>query len=156
MKKTKKIKKYEYPNWLKKTYPTLWQKLKKCTTTKQECVELWYEVVKSRAQYKSEVSGIEGKQIGGNATLNAHHVLGRRGTLLLDLSNGICITQGEHFSAHSPNMTTSEEMRAKIYDALIQRGEDIDIIESITWAESIKENLFEKREYLIHQLEVQR
>jgi hypothetical protein len=147
-----KLKKYEYPDWLKKAYPDLYKKVNKCKTTKRACVELWYEVVKARAGYKSEVSGAEGKQIGGNAILNAHHGLGRRGALLLDLSNGICITQGEHFSAHSPNMTTSEYMREKVEYEIVGRDKFIHPIKTIEDCELVKLNLSEEREKLLQKL----
>jgi hypothetical protein len=56
-----------------------------------KCVELWSALVKIKAGYKSEVSGIENEQ------LHSHHILGRKGhALKFNLDNGICLTATEH------------------------------------------------------------
>ena len=73
--------------------------------TKKYLEELWKEVIKKRAGYKSELSGIEGKQIGGNESITAHHIVGKKTDALrfLELDNGICLVNGsEHiFGVHN-------------------------------------------------------
>jgi len=64
---------------------------------KKECDKLWAECVKAKARYKSELSGREGKQIGGEHVLNAHHLRGKSSyRLRYELKNGYCCTKGEH------------------------------------------------------------
>ena len=67
--------------------------------TKIELDALWSEAVKVRAGYKSEHSG---KCKYAGHVLNSHHINGKPNyTLRWDLSNGVCITNGEHrFIAH--------------------------------------------------------
>ena len=64
---------------------------------------LWSLCVKTKAGFKSEYSGKAGRQIGGEAILNAHHLLGKPNfALRYSLDSGICLTNGEHnFTAHS-------------------------------------------------------
>lgn len=81
---------------------------------RKQCDNLWYEIIKKRAGYKSELSGQHGKQIGGDSILNAHHIMAKPNfRLRYELQNGICLTQGEHkWGVHNPNK--AEEYRDKI------------------------------------------
>ena len=84
---------------------------------------MWYEVIKKRAGYKSELSGREGRQIGGEFVVCAHHIGGKANyRLRYELDNGICLENGgEHkFGIHNPNR--ENEYREKIKKV---RGEDI-------------------------------
>ena len=58
-------------------------------------VEKWSKCVKILAGHKSEISGNAEQQ------LNSHHILGKANYWLrFSLRNGICLSQGEHFSYH--------------------------------------------------------
>jgi len=89
--------------------------------------KLWADIVKAKAGYKSELSGREGMQIGGDYVLNAHHLIGKPNhRLRFDLSNGICITKGEHnFDAHGSRTRQEafenkvKELRGDIYNKLM-------------------------------------
>ena len=69
---------------------------------KKECDELWAKVVKAKANYKSEISRKEGRQIGGESILHAHHIKGKATyRLRYEVLNGVCLTAGEHkFGVH--------------------------------------------------------
>jgi hypothetical protein len=86
---------------------------------KKELEELWKEVIKARAGYKSELSGAEGRQIGGTITLTAHHIVSKPNDALrfLELDNGICLDNGsEHlFGVHNKH----DVVRARKYQDLI-------------------------------------
>ena len=59
-----------------------------------ECTELWQQVVKARAGYKSEIN-CHGGIIAG------HHILGKSNWWLrFDTENGICLTTGQHYRRH--------------------------------------------------------
>jgi len=92
---------------------------------KKECDDLWAEIIKLRAGYKSEISGREGRQIGGSYVMGAHHIAGKK-TLFLrySLENGICLENtGEHiYGIHSRNITIANQYKAKIEEV---RGSDI-------------------------------
>lgn len=68
----------------------------------KEYDDLWADCIKLRAGYKSELSGREGRQIGGESVLHAHHLSGKSShELRFSLDSGICLTSGEHrFVAH--------------------------------------------------------
>ena len=87
--------------------------------TKKQLEELWKEIIKERAGYKSELSGVEGKQIGGTAILTAHHIVGKQTDALrfLEFDNGICLENGrEHiFGCHN----RYDIVKAKYYQDLI-------------------------------------
>lgn len=90
--------------------------------SKKQLEELWKEVIKVRAGYKSELSGIAGKQIGGSAILTAHHIVGKQTDALrfLEFDNGICLENGsEHiFGVHHK----FNPVRAKqVSDAIITK-----------------------------------
>jgi hypothetical protein len=83
-------------------------------TLKKQCLDLWFEIIKRRAQYRSELSYTPGRQIGGDAILNAHHIFGKKtNRLAFDLDNGICITQGEHMAAHDQTLKWKMEDRIR-------------------------------------------
>jgi hypothetical protein len=64
----------------------------------KECDQMWSEIVKIKAGYKSEYSGKKGKEVGGYAILNSHHLIGKSSLALrYNIENGSCITNGEHF-----------------------------------------------------------
>ena len=90
------------------------------------CDELWSEIIKRKAGYKSEYSGKLGKKAGGDEILNAHHIVGKPNyRLRYELENGICLTGGEHkFIAHHTGRQEMFRERIKqikgkdIYDKL--------------------------------------
>lgn len=53
-----------------------------------ECDALWRKIVKIRARYKC--------QLCGNGTSDAHHIAGRSGSVVYDLSNGISLCRKCH------------------------------------------------------------
>lgn len=80
---------------------------------KKECDELWALLVKAKAGYKSEISGKEGRQIGGESILHAHHIKGKPNyRLRYEITNGVCLTAGEHkFGVHVEGRKASYEKR---------------------------------------------
>jgi len=85
----------------------------------KELDTLWYDAIKKRAGYKSELSRAEGKQIGGEVILGSHHIVGKANQFLrYSLDNGICLENSrEHiFGVHSKNPMTSK----KYMDAIIK------------------------------------
>lgn len=98
------------------------KKTRKRKSIKTECDKLWADIVKAKAGYKSEYSGKSGKQIGGDAVLNAHHLRGKSSyRLRYEISNGYCCTSGEHcFGFHHSERRTKYEEKVKE-----QRGHDI-------------------------------
>ena len=88
---------------------------------KKQCDDLWYECVKLKAGYKSEISYKEGRQIGGEYILNAHHIARKPNyRLRYELDNGICLTSGEHhFGIHGKD---EEKYRDLIKQA---KGQDV-------------------------------
>ena len=89
---------------------------------KKQCDELWTEIIKKKAGYKSELSGKGGRQIDGEFVICAHHIGGKANyRLRYELDNGICLTNGEHsFGVHNANQ--AEEYREKIKRI---KGDDI-------------------------------
>lgn len=56
--------------------------------------KLWGDCIKARAGRKSEISGMEG-------VLHPHHIMQKPNhRLRWELSNGVCLTAGEHFNWH--------------------------------------------------------
>jgi hypothetical protein len=86
------------------------------------CDNLWADIIKAKAGYKSEYSGKLGKQAGGDEILNSHHMVGKPNyRLRYEFDNGICLTGGEHtFIAHH---TGRQEMFRERVKQI--RGEDI-------------------------------
>ena len=84
---------------------------------KKECDDLWIELIKKRAGYKSELSG-KGKREGIQIT--SHHIAGKPNTKLRYLvENGICLeNHKEHiFGVHNKfNPVVSNDMQNKIID----------------------------------------
>jgi len=81
--------------------------------------DLWNLIIKTKAGFKSELSGREGKVIGGNTILTAHHINGKPNfRLRYEINNGICIdNDGEHiFGVHNHNPEISGEYQDKIID----------------------------------------
>jgi len=75
-------------------------------SVKKQCDDLWTLIIKTRAGFKSELSGKEGRQIGGNTVLTAHHIFGKSNNRLrYDLKNGICLdNHSEHiWGVHNRN-----------------------------------------------------
>ena len=95
------------------------KKIKVYTPTKKELENLWKEIIKAKAGYKSELSGIEGRQIGGSKSITAHHIVGKPNDILrfLELDNGICLeNESEHiYGVHNKN----DVVRARHYQDLI-------------------------------------
>lgn len=78
----------------------------KSKTTKKELDELWTLIIKTRAGFRSELSGGKGKKIGGDIILTAHHIFGKSNNRLrYDLKNGICLSNySEHiWGVHNRN-----------------------------------------------------
>lgn len=60
------------------------------------CERLWKDIVKLRAKYKSELSGLPADPA------HPHHVKGKSSyALRFDTRGGICITSAEHYKAHA-------------------------------------------------------
>ena len=89
---------------------------------KKQCDDLWFEIIKKKAGYKSELSGKEGLQIDGIYIICAHHIGGKANyRLRYEIDNGICLTNGEHsFGIHNANQ--SEDYRERIK---LVKGRDI-------------------------------
>ena len=83
-----------------------------------KCDRLWKLIVKERANYKSELSGLPANPA------HPHHVKGKLSyALRFDTRNGICITSGEHFHVHS---TDNYEIQTQIREVIKKReGENI-------------------------------
>ncbi len=64
----------------------------------KECEELWRKILLIKADYKSELSGIAGKQTDKNgAVLDVHHIARKPNyRLRYELENGIVLTKWEH------------------------------------------------------------
>jgi len=90
-------------------------------TLLKKCDDLWTLIIKERAGFKSELSGKEGKVIGGDAILHAHHIVRKPNyRLRFELDNGICLTAWEHrYGIHGDY---EEEYREKIKKV---KGRDI-------------------------------
>ena len=88
---------------------------------KKECDNLYREVALKRAGYKSELSGKEGRQIGGEHILHVHHICRKPNyRLRFELDNAIVLTAWEHrYGIHGDH---EEEYRQWIKKV---RGDDI-------------------------------
>jgi hypothetical protein len=112
-------------------------------------LDLWAECVKVRARYRSEVSGKEGRQIGGSYSLQAHHILGKSGRLRFDLDNGICLTNAEHgLGVHRADRT--ETYRARIIRVIGK--ERWERINALKWGRGLNDSILINL-YLKQQLE---
>ena len=86
-------------------------------TLLKKCDAVWTLIIKERAGFKSELSGAEGKVIGGSVALASHHIAGKANyRLRFELDNGICLeNQREHiFGVHNRNPLTAREWQDKI------------------------------------------
>ena len=88
---------------------------------KKQCDDLYREIALKRAGYKSELSGKEGKKIGGEHILHVHHIARKPNyRLRYELENAIVLTAWEHrYGIHGDH---EEEYREKIKAI---KGEDI-------------------------------
>ena len=92
-------------------------KLTKPKSIKKQCEELWFSIIKKRAGYKSELSGIPGIKAGGTEAITAHHIYGKANNRLrFDLENGICLINGkEHmYGIHNHNPAIAQEYQERI------------------------------------------
>jgi len=87
---------------------------------KKECDELWSQIIKERAGYKSEISGTPGEissKSGDLIGLSSHHIVHKPNYFLrYDLDNGIVLTAfKEHTNGvHSNDPVISREYSDKI------------------------------------------
>ena len=75
---------------------------KKKKSLKKQCDELWFELIKTRAGFKSEISGRNDEYVAG------HHIAGKSNyRLRYEPKNGICLLyRSEHtFGVHSHDPT---------------------------------------------------
>ena len=81
--------------------------------------DLWNLIIKTKAGFRSELSGREGKVIGGNTVLCAHHICGKPNIRLrYEIDNGICMDNDkEHiFGVHDLDPEIAREYQDKIID----------------------------------------
>jgi hypothetical protein len=101
------------------------RKFRKPKSLKKICDDLWIEYIKLKAGHKSEISGKEGRKIGGSAILTSHHIVGKPNLRLrYELENGICLENGrEHiFGVHNKFDTV---VAKKYQDLIIKKiGEE--------------------------------
>jgi hypothetical protein len=85
-------------------------KLKKQPSLKKQCDLLWANIIKKRAEYKSEIS-----ELSGNV---AHHIVAKpNNRLRYELRNGICLNNAkEHIYGvhHKFDTTVAREYQDKI------------------------------------------
>ena len=88
---------------------------------KKICDDLWKEIALIKAGHKSELSGKEGRKIGGEHILKVHHIARKPNyRLRYELDNAIVLTSWEHrFGVHGDH---EEEYRERIKKV---KGEDI-------------------------------
>lgn len=102
--------------------------MKKIKTKSQlliiECDNLWKEIIKFRAGYKCELTGLKGRQIDkdNGCILDAHHLIGKSNyALRYNLDNGICLARGKHiYNAH--NESRKEQFKQEV---ITYKGYDI-------------------------------
>ena len=85
--------------------------------------DLWSLLVKVRAGYRSQLSGIQCRVPGTGSDLpiaDSHHILGKKNLWLkLDPRNGICLTHREHFyDAHALDPAKNHDTHRKIVEWL--------------------------------------
>ncbi len=88
------------------------------------CERLWRECVFLRAGYKSEASGLPGRQIDASGkVLHPHHIYGKKNhALRFGLENGFCLTEHEHLRGIHGTPAEHEKYRRIITE---KRGPDI-------------------------------
>lgn len=115
-----------FPKYHKPTKKQIVKAKSKSETLFDQCERLWFEIVKLRAGFRSEISGLSKDQ--GNV-LTAHHVNGKSNyALRFDLRNGICLENGkEHiYGVHNSNPSISRYYDNLIREKMIEReGKDI-------------------------------
>lgn len=80
--------------------------------------DMWKQIVKERANYRSELSGLPAKPA------HPHHSKGKSSyALRFDIRGGICLTSAEHFKVHS---TDNYDIQTQIRKVIKKReGENI-------------------------------
>ena len=121
------------------------------TNLKEKCDDLWREIIKLKAGYCSEISGKEGKQIGGEDVIAAHHIAGKKSLYLRYLiENGICLINGsEHlYGIHSRNI-----IKANKYKDMIEEVKGVGIYERLaSYSNRKSKSLKEIEIYLEYEL----
>lgn len=118
---------------------------------KNECLDLWYEIIRLFADNKCEFTG----QLGTETVLNAHHLGGKNSYVMaFSLLNGILISQGIHkFRAHSDTIYNILEFKESVN---YLKGYDIyEELERISKTK-IRYNLSEVKERLLEIRELAR
>jgi hypothetical protein len=92
-------------------------------TSVKRVTDLWYLLIKTRAGWKSELSGIQCRKPGEKSDrpiANAHHCGGKRNHWLrFEPRNGICLTQGEHImGVHSHDPLVNQHFHQALLDIL--------------------------------------
>ena len=90
--------------------------IKKRKSLKKECEDLWFELIKLRADYKSELSG----RTNDLEPVAGHHIAGKSNyRLRFEPRNGICISyQTEHeYGVHNSDPSISR----KYQDLIIKK-----------------------------------
>jgi hypothetical protein len=108
-------------------------KIPKQKSIKQQCTLLWFEIIKKRAGYTSELSGIKGIKAGGTEAITAHHIWGKENNRLrFDLENGICLINGkEHiYGVHNHNPAIAQEYQERINNHIGSRR--LEYLKSLT------------------------
>ena len=116
---------------------------------KKICDDLWADLIKAKAGYKSEYSGKLGKKAGGEEILHSHHIVGKPNfRLRYELDNGISLTAGEHkFIAHHTGRQEMFRVRVKeikgqdIYEKLNLLSRGISKVDYKTMFLYLKEQL---------------
>jgi len=89
----------------------------------KQCDDLWIEIIKLKAGYRSEISG---KTRDMGYALASHHIVGKPNYTLryLCFENGICLEaeHEHHWGCHHGSQALKERIRKQIQRA---RGEDV-------------------------------
>jgi hypothetical protein len=87
--------------------------MKKNAKLFNKCERMWKDIVKIRAGYKSELSGIPANPA------HPHHVKGKSSyALRFDTRGGMCITSAEHYKAHA---TDNYDIQTQMREYLMKR-----------------------------------
>ena len=110
---------------------------------KEECDALWSDLIKHRANWKSEISGRTEK-------LHSHHLRGKSNyRLRYDLDNGVCCTSGEHF--YGFHVAGRREQYEQII-ALKRRKDIFTYLDGLRW-QSRNTSLINVKLYLLKEME---
>lgn len=99
------------------------------------CTNLWTKIIKTRAGFKSEISG-KGKESGYN--IAAHHVFGKKNyALRFSVMNGICLeAMAEHlYGIHSSDPDVQEIYKDAIKHAKGKEYDSIRLLKHQTWGD---------------------